>query len=326
MKRYAWVFATGLFGAQLAHAQPGRASKIGPARVKEMKTCVAPAWAEDLWPDPTAVSFEPTTLEEKRVFSELIPLLLELAERGGALPEKAVALARRAEFLLEERAAPDGGALWVLRELPARRRGAGTYVLRTGPATQDVVQAPHAYFDLGTGALGAALFTCAPEARRPRFFATNSAHRYGSRPGEKPGEGDHPADVAHNSNHLFQWVTDLLAQRLPRLRVIQLHGFGRVRADHDLVHAVVSAGKQEPSDGARRAALRLTPVLGSGVRLFPEQTQQLGGTRNVQARLLQSYPSATFVHLELSAHARKSLSSPDSVTRAADALFAPEGG
>jgi hypothetical protein len=68
---------------------------------------------------------------------------------------------------------------------------------------------------------------------------------------------------------------------------------------------------------------RLVTQLGDGVRLYPEQTQLLGGTRNAQARLLQAYPRAWFLHLEMSAELRRSLSSPEPLTRLGAALFTP---
>jgi hypothetical protein len=289
-------------------------------------SCRVGTWAEDLWPSPDTVTFQPTTLEERETFARLVPALLREAERArpGARPPSAlVADAARVGFLLEARA-QGAETFWVLRELPALHRGAGAYAFRTGPATSDVVQAPHEYYDLGTGPLAAELFACAPEGRRPRAFATNTAHRYRGLPGEKEGEGEHPADVAHNPDHLFQVVTDALARTYPGVRVVQLHGFAEqkhpVRAG---VTAVVSAGSGTPSRWSRQVLGRLSPVLGDGVRLYPEQTRWLGGTRNAQARLLQAYPRSRFLHLELSPRVRKDLTSRELMLRLADVLLAP---
>jgi len=281
--------------------------------------CNVDAWEKELWPRPSEVRFRPTTLSERQVFSELIPALLKAAAETTTPPDPLAKVAATVGFQLDVRRL-QGEVFWVLREQPAHRRGAGAYVFRTGQATDDVVQAPHAYFDLGTGQLGLALFTCAPEGHRPRAFATNTAHRYGSRKGERRTDADHPADVAHNPDHLFQVVTDGFARALPRLRVFQVHGFSQ-REDEAPLAAVVSAGTRAPTPTARTIAIRLAPVIGEGVRLYPEQTELLGGTTNAQARLLRAWPQSQFIHLELSADARRALGTPDRIGALGAALF-----
>jgi hypothetical protein len=282
-----------------------------------------PAWTDGLWPEVGTVAFRPTTLEEKTVFSQLVPSLLEQASQRTDPPEDLKTLAASVGFSLDATGTPTD-RVWILKEQAKARRGAGAYVFRVGEATDDVIQAPHAYYDMGTGQLGAALFSCAPAGRRPRVFATNSLHRYGARPDETLADKEHPADVAHNAEHLFQHVTDLLAQRMPSLRVFQVHGFGK--SEVEAVSAIVSAGSRNVSVGVRQTAVRLVPVLGKGVRLYPEEIQTLGGTRNAQARLLQSYPKAMFVHLELSADMRRMLRSQEQTQKLAAALLAPAGG
>lgn len=285
--------------------------------------CVPSSWVERLWPDRDTVRFQPTSLEERAAFSQLVPALLAAAPHTSVVPRELVPLAEAVGFRLE---VWESGShrIWVLREASGRHRGAGAYLIRTGPATRDVVQAPHAYFDRGTEELALALFLCAPSDHRPRAFATNTAHRYRSRDGERRSDGgDHPADVAHNPDHLFQLVTELLARGLPGMRLFQLHGFSE-RTERPALEAVVSAGSRTPTGCVRSVARRLTPLLGEGVRLYPEDTRELGGTRNAQARLIQAHPGARFVHLELSPQARRRFSAPDRVAHLAAALFVPD--
>jgi hypothetical protein len=290
---------------------------------KPLVPCLPARWVQELWPAPESVSFRPTTLEERLTFARLVPELLHASTRTRTVPPALVALAGTVGFeLLTWKQGDD--VLWVLREQPARRRGAGAYVLRTGTATQDVIQAPHAYFDVGTGPLALTLFACAPEGHRPRAFMTNTAHRYRARPGERRADADHPADVAHNPDHLFQHVTDAFARELPALRVFQVHGFGKEELDERQgLAAVVSPGSRARSPWVRQVALRLGPLLGTGVRVYPDETQLLGGTQNAQARLLQAYPRARFIHLELSASSRRALTSQEQVACMATALLAP---
>jgi hypothetical protein len=285
--------------------------------------CLPPAWTQALWPAPDTVRFRPTTLEERLAFTVLVPTLLQSARTLRVPPEPLVALARRTGFELNTWTHGDD-TLWVLQEPATQRRGAGAYIVRTGAASDDVIQAPHAYFDVGTGPLALTLFACAPQGHRPRVFMTNTAHRYRSRAGAKPSDTDHPADVAHNPSHLFQHVTDLLARSLPSLRVFQVHGFGKEdEREREGLSAVVSPGSRARSPWVRQVALRLGPLLGTGVRVYPDETQILGGTRNAQARLLQAYPRARFIHLELSASSRRALSSQEQVACMASALLAP---
>lgn len=307
-----------------ASSDPAIAADVAEAlKVSEVNRCVPRDLVEKLWPDPTAVRFQPTSLQERRAFSRLVPGLVAASRVHTEPPAEHVILAATVGFLLESYSL-DGETFWILREEPTRRRGAGAYIFRTGEASRDFVQAPHHYFDLGTGPLGLSMFACAPDGQKPRMFATNTAHRYMGREGEKRSDADHPADLAHNPDHLFQLVTDLAARAMPNLRVFQVHGFGKERAEKAPVAAIISGGTRTPTLCARKVAGRLGRVLGDGVRLYPEQFNQLGGTRNAQARLLQAYPGTRFVHLELSPKTRQALGSPEQLRKVTAALFQPE--
>lgn len=313
--------------AALSPVAAGKPAKEPPVQqtVRTSNECLPPEWERELWPRPDTVTFEATTLEEREVFSRVVSALLSeatSAETAGAPPVALVRDAGSVGFLLEAWKTPRD-TFWVLRERPERRRGAGAYIVRTGKASHDFIQTPHAYFDSGTGSLGAQLFACPPAGARPRLFATNTAHRFRGRPGEKREDPDHPADVAHNPDHLFQLVTDVAARRLANLRVFQLHGFARSSESRRELVAVISDGSRRPSPTIRKLSGRLGALLGTGVRLFPDETDLLGATQNAQARLLQSYPGTTFVHLELSPEARKSLAAATELGRLGDALLAP---
>ncbi|MCY1035600.1 hypothetical protein OV207_29440 [Corallococcus sp. BB11-1] len=287
--------------------------------------CRVDARFSGLWPRVAAVTFHPTTLEERAAFAKLIPALLAAAPKQKDVPPELTNVAAAVGFFLETWTTPRD-TFWVLRERSDRHHGAGAYVVRTGEATGDVVQVPHPYFDIGTEDIGAGLFSCPPEGRAPRLFMTATAHRYHGTPGETPEDPEHPADVAHNPDHLFQTVTDLAARSLPALRVVQLHGFGesKVQKGRDgSLTAVVSDGSRTPGAWARQVSASLDEALGGSVKLFPEGVRVLGGTQNAQARLLQAYPQARFLHLEMSSRARKALTRPARLERLGQILFAP---
>ena len=74
-----------------------------------------------------------------------------------------------------------------------RENSVGLYVIRLGPALPAILQAPHSFYDLGSGKLTSALF----EAGTWRAAYFNSGHRYG-RPGLAVEERPDPnPDVAH---------------------------------------------------------------------------------------------------------------------------------
>ncbi len=295
----------------------------GTARAED--GCMLPPGFKTLWPSSDEVQFQPTTLEERVAFRALLPPLIDAARKGHPLPARLVKDAAKVGFELEEWQ-HEGERFWALRERRDAHRGAGAYLLRVGPAQELAVQAPHAYYDLGTGALGARLFVCAPEGRRPRAFLTNTAHRFKGQPGERREDPQHLADVAHNPDHLFQTVTDGLARAVPDLRVVQLHGFGGKGAEREQLAAVISGGNRAPAPWLRKVHTRLGGVFGEGVRLFPDETELLGATRNAQGRLLALHPNTRFVHVELSPEVRRALKAPDRLRALAEALFDPDEG
>ncbi|WP_223636867.1 hypothetical protein [Corallococcus sp. EGB] len=305
---------------------PERVPQEDPTvNVPEQSGCRVDARFSGLWPRVDAVTFHPTTLEERAAFTKLVPALLAAAPKQKDVPPELTNVAAAVGFFLETWTTPRD-TFWVLRERPDRYHGAGAYVIRTGAATDDVVQVPHPYFDIGTEDIGSAIFTCPPEGRAPRLFMTATAHRYKAAPDETQETPEHPADVAHNPEHLFQTVTDLAARQLPHIRVVQLHGFGETKVQKgrtETLAAVVSDGTRKPGTWARKVAAPLEEALGPGVKLFPTGAQVLGGTQNAQARLLQAYPQARFLHLEMSSRTRKALASPAQLALLAQILFAP---
>lgn len=281
---------------------------------------MTPRWMDTLWPSASEVTFAPTTLEEREAFSKLIPGIVAAAPTGK-LPRALVDLAGSVSFSLETEKEGDQ-TFWVLKEKRGHFHGAGAYVFRTGPAAETVIQAPHADFDLGTGTIGALMFANAPKEERPRVFMTNTVHRYKSHPLETKEDEDHPADVAHNPDHLFTVVTDLLARQMKTPRVIQLHGFGKseLPAREDLA-AVASSGTQDPTPWAAAIAALLKGQFGEGVKLYPKEAKVLGGTTNAQGRILRAYAGAKFLHLELSSDTRKQLVTSDKLAAFTRALL-----
>ena len=148
-----------------------------------------------------------TTLIEQAVVDGLIPILVERARRGETTVGDLAPIAHPAALTVE-RWTVEGHDFLVLRERPGEARGAGAYVFRVGPSTPSagaevLLQAPHAYFDLHTGRIAAAIMFD-PKGPHPRALFVNTLQRY------QRGEPDphSPADVCHRPEHLFTWATD----------------------------------------------------------------------------------------------------------------------
>jgi hypothetical protein len=287
-------------------------------------------------PGPSA-TFEATTASEHAMVAAVIPKLLDAA-RAAALPDLATLRTQAAAHgFAIERWQVGGEHYLALVEARDRPRGGGAYIIRVAPAESGPVlllQAPHAYFDVGTGDLAAELFFQPPPGPRPRALFTNTIHRYQRGPGDKQKRKHNPADVAHNADHAFNVATEAFAIAARHIRLVQLHGFGnleRASVDDDEVVSdtamVVSAGDSAGSSPwSSRVASELRAIFGDGVVRFPEDVRKLGATTNVQNRTLRTLGGHHFLHVEMSRVVRDRLAaSRDLRERLATALFAPVG-
>ncbi len=209
---------------------------------------------------------------------------------------------------LRDRAATEGldlalardaaGDVWVLREVAGRREGTGLYAFRPGGAPV-CVQAPHTFFDEGTGPIALAVFA---DLHAGCLFV-NTVHRHAPSPG-----GELLADVAHAERTAFRAVTRGMLESV-RWPIVQLHGFGgRDDVGRD-VAAVVSDGADGRSEGSPVARLRDALARGlapARVLLHGVDTRALGGTTNVIGADARR-AGGLFLHIELSAAARRRL-------------------
>lgn len=239
--------------------------------------------------------------------SALRDAVARLAADAASCTEETLADARRllepADFTLEVLGEGEDRIL-LLREA-RERRGAGLVAIRCGEADDRVWQAPHAFFDLQTGAIVRRIFA-ETDARAAMW---NTIHRYRAMPGERPEDPVNPADVTRETGSLFHAATVGLAVGNPDLRFLQVHGFAQ---DLDL-EGVVSTGNAE--DPPTAVAQALTPVIGP-TGAFGADTDRLGATRNVQGQMLAEFPGRRFLHLELSREIRASLTADADLRRA----------
>jgi len=182
-----------------------------------------------------------------------------------------------------------------------RTGSAGLYVVRLGQAENIILQAPHSFFDLGTGRLVSLLLEQGPY--RAAFF--NTTHRYGQAgltPEERP---ETPPDLAHLATTHFQAATLGASEAFTNLSVVQLHGF-RSREGESAV--VTSGSALQPAGFLASFRTGLSDLMEDiGPVLNAKHRPELAAKRNVQGRLLSS--RSVFLHVELSKPARDKLNS-----------------
>lgn len=281
-----------------------------------------------------SATFRPTTPSEHEAIAKLVPALLEAS--WSATPPASTAkwrdAAAAAGFRIDTWSVY-GERYWGLVEDTGRERGAGAYIFRVAPRIEGeptiLLQAPHNFYDLGTGRLAADMFFARRKGTRPRALFTNTIHRYQLTPGDKKKRKDNPADVAHNPEHAFTVATDAFAIAAGHTRVIQLHGFGERVEEYDgdgdpgAIAMVVSAGDRARSSPlSATIADAATKAFGSDVKRFPEETKVLGATTNAQKRALEKSRRGDFLHIEMSRELRKRLAASEELrAQLASVLF-----
>jgi hypothetical protein len=233
------------------------------------------------------------TDEDRAIMSDLVA---RLVARGSTPPPLAGSLAIAAGYeIVDVSDLPD---TVLVREVESRRRGGGAYLFRPAAASHLVVQAPHTFFDEGTLPIACELFA---RAGALALFV-DTAHRY--KAAEADEHAEFPADVAHAARSHFQAATTGLLTALPHATVVQLHGFAQRESR---ASAVLSSGAARGGDPlVQRAVVLLAGVIGEGVLRFPEDTDDLGATKNVQGTAVRA-AGGRFLHVEMSAELRSSL-------------------
>ncbi len=325
--------AAGARAPQATPGAPGPATAAQGPRVAPPRVPIRDMTPEDigteLWPE-TRVSYVPMSAGDRELLGALVAGLTAAARSGGNV--RALAVRARAIGFRVEIWRVRGRVFWVLLEARAQRRGAGAYLIRPGPhlsgQPEIVLQAPHVFFDRGTGHIAAALFFGWEGRGRARALFTNTVYRYAGVEDQEASdaatgaasapETRAPADVAHAADHAFQAATEAIVRELDQVVVIQLHGFAERPTRPEII---LSSGADEIGALLPGLATGLSTIFERVLR-YPEEFDELGGTSNVQGRMLALYPRAHFVHVELSARTRARLgATPALLARFAHAVL-----
>jgi hypothetical protein len=242
--------------------------------------------------DQANFRFTPPSEEQRRTVEALAAALS--AHDGSSATRRQASEAGLALTRAEDSAGP----VWVLHEPEGHRAGSGLYAFRPGGAAV-CVQAPHTFFDSGTGEIALEIFA----RLRAGCLAVNTVHRYTA---AADGAG-HPADMAHAAETLFQAVSRAVIARA-HWPIVQIHGFGPREDVPAAAAAVVSDGTRRFNNQGPAARLRATLAhhLGERVLLYPGDVQVLGATGNVQGREARR-AAVPFLHVELAAGIRQRL-------------------
>jgi len=264
-------------------------------------------FADALRYDRPAFRYLAPDAAEQSAARELVTALARLASEPAAI-DACRDMARRVGLALTF-ARDRAGDVWTLHEPLAKRAGSGFYAFRQG-GSRWCVQAPHAFFDQGTGEIALAVFA----AVRGQSLFTNTVHRYTPSPSGERGA----IDVAHAEGTLFLAATEgLLAATTPA--VVQLHGFGDTEGLAPDIAAVVSNGSARPPATGLAARVRgalARQLAPERVLLYGVDADVLGATTNIEGRRVRA-AHGEFVHIEMSGALRRRLLANDAEPLAA---------
>ncbi len=235
------------------------------------------------YPRHTFVYAPPSAERLARVQALFRTVAVSLAP--GPPPRALVRQAKEVGFDLLRAAGDSGDVLWVLREPGEQRNANGLYALRAG-GFPICVQAPHTFFDEGSGQAALELF----RDMRAACFAINTVDR-------------RKIDVAHAESSVYLSATLGLLEAT-RWPIIQLHGFGEGEKVPPTAKAVISSGCDSTTLTAALEPL-LEPSYGE-VLVYPRDTRVLGATTNRQGIAARA-ASIPFLHLEMSRNLRRTV-------------------
>lgn len=202
-----------------------------------------------------------------------------------------------------------GDPCHAVGESAEARRGRGYFIFCPTRSDAGLLLAPHAFADRLTGEIAAWL---AVEGHF-RGVAWNTAHRAAwaldDHEGTPAGVGhaaeasNGHADLAHVEESYFTALTRAAVVVGVSGPTVQIHGFAVHRRKSEAgrrARAILSAGSRLPQDHVRATTSCLVEELGEGFMAYPEDVDELGGTRNRVGALLRSWGRQDFLHVELS--------------------------
>ena len=175
--------------------------------------------------------------------------------------------------------------------IDTKKRGWGFYIIRHSHEARSLLSIPHRFYDLGTANIGYKLMKEYPY----KAIAFNTVHRK-------------VMDTAHTEYTLFNAFHLAFSLIYPKEYIYQLHGFSS--KNHTIVAAkstdAIVSTTTFPTIEADNI-VQCINELGYNSRLFGKNVFELGGTTNLQAKLLRKKKYQNFIHIELNKQFRDDL-------------------
>lgn len=183
------------------------------------------------------------------------------------------------------------------------REGQGLFWICATCRSPVMLQAPHRFNDLYSGEIVSEL----TKRLGAQAAAWNSTPRH-----LKDGASGRYSDQTHNTDSYFQSFTRAWAEWTGSRFLIQIHGYRKDKRStyagktSDIIISGGSRGMISPASITIGKCLKEKSI--RGVRIYPLDIQELGGTKNQQGKRFRKKHPLGFVHIELSYHIRKNIS------------------
>jgi hypothetical protein len=189
-----------------------------------------------------------------------------------------------------------GQDYFIIAEDAEAKKGGGIYAIKNGIKDAPLlVQAPHQDSDLHTGKLLLGII----ESGKIDAASWNTISRKNTDMGKAP-------------DSYFAAFTTAFAASFPQGKLIQVHGFTpEKRKEKTAASIIVSSGTKTPNNIATQAKECLAKVdyIKDEALLYPVDTKELGGTKNISAKILREHGNNEFLHIEMNYELRKKWSS-----------------
>lgn len=184
-----------------------------------------------------------------------------------------------------------------------RAHGNGCYVIDPDSNHPGLIwQAPHARNDRLSEQIAVQAFQQSDAAML--MVSTVSRWTVDAPAGERHG----PCDPCHNPRHALQAATLAAYRRWPAGIVVQVHGYSG--AKHPALEpyaGVLSHGRATAPDWLDALHCALQPAFALPLARYGIEAKELGGTTNVQGRLLRQSDGWRFIHFEAALASRTAL-------------------
>ena len=200
--------------------------------------------------------------------------------------------------------------------LPDKPNGWGVVAVDSASDSRRILQVPHQYYDRGTGQIGLSLF----KQGKARLVQWNNVVRYHDK------QVASLSDMTKARRSSFTALALAIARHEQSWQLMQLHGFSEAKRQESRAkkaEIIISDGSYAP--GAEMFNLQRCWHNHYATLLFPENTRELGGTKNpskavlYQHRLLD-HRLSQFLHIELSSSMRQQLKSTEVFKQWSDCL------